>query len=151
VLQRTWGTGAMGMRRCDWAGLLLVVGLPGCGAGSYEARLAAILERNQMPVERDERLPGNPVVAVDFRVAGVGGPIENGTLTKLAVFKQLRSLDLTMSVSDVQLRELAPFLHLESLSLSDTQVTDAGLKQLAALDLPQLHSLNLHYTRVTDA
>src|SRR5262245_23977591 len=52
-------------------------------------------------------------------------------------------------VTDAGLKELAALKQLEVLSLERTNVTDAGLKELAALK--QLQALILRGTKVTDA
>ena len=57
--------------------------------------------------------------------------------------------DLTGTVTDAGLRELADFQNLAWLDLRDTRVTDAGLKELAGLK--KLSTLLLQDTRVTDA
>ena len=60
------------------------------------------------------------------------------------------SLTLSNSqVTDAGLKELAGLKQLQTLGLSDTQVTDAGLKELASLK--QLQTLVLGGTKVTDA
>jgi hypothetical protein len=52
-------------------------------------------------------------------------------------------------VSDAGLKDLAALQHLKELNLSGTQITDAGLKQLAGF--PQLQVLYLNATKVSDA
>ena len=52
-------------------------------------------------------------------------------------------------VTDAGLKELAPLAHLQTLDLRFTEVTDAGLKELAPLT--QLQTLDLGGTKVTDA
>ena len=59
-------------------------------------------------------------------------------------------LDLCLTkVTDAGLKELAALKRLTKLGLTDTKVTDAGMKELAALK--NLTSLILVNTKVTDA
>jgi Leucine-rich repeat (LRR) protein len=59
-------------------------------------------------------------------------------------------LDISSSqVTDAEVKELAALKALTELSLADTQVTDVGVKDLTALK--GLTKLNLGLTQVTDA
>jgi carbon storage regulator CsrA len=63
----------------------------------------------------------------------------------LAFLKQLRSLSLyNTKVTDAGVKELASFKLLLSLDLSNTKVTDTGLPSLT-----QIQSLDLSFTKVT--
>src|SRR5438270_3236639 len=73
-----------------------------------------------------------------------------GVLAKLAAPEQAFGIDLSETkVTDAGLKELAGFKHLAALSLGGTPVTDKGLAELAGL--AQLESLFLNDTHVTDA
>ena len=64
--------------------------------------------------------------------------------------KPVTRIDLSNTkVTDAGLKELAPLTNLELLDLNGTQVTDAGLKELA--HFKNLRILNLWRTQVTDA
>jgi hypothetical protein len=62
----------------------------------------------------------------------------------------LQTLSLwSTEISDAGLKDLAEFKRLKTLHLSQTRVTDAGLKELYALK--GLRTLSLRATRVTPA
>ena len=66
------------------------------------------------------------------------------------LFNAVQWLDLSNTqVTDASLKELAGLKQLRTLNLSNTQVTDAGLKELAGLK--QLQTLYLYRAQVTDA
>ena len=59
----------------------------------------------------------------------------------MAELKGLQSLDLSNTfVTDAGLKELARLMRLQTLNLSGTDVTDAGLKELAGLMLMRLQT-----------
>jgi len=67
----------------------------------------------------------------------------------MSELKQLRELDLSHSqVTDAGLKELASLQQLHTLRLRETNLTDAGLKHLAVLK--QLKHLDVTGTQVTD-
>jgi internalin A len=64
--------------------------------------------------------------------------------------KPVVEVDLhSTAVTDAALKQLAALKNLTALSLSETKVTDAGLKELTTLK--NLTTLHLHYTKVMDA
>ena len=72
-----------------------------------------------------------------------------GELTK-ADLEKLTSLDLGgTQITDAGLKELAKLKQLEGLSLNDTKITDAGLKELVKLQ--KLTTLYLGTIKITDA
>ncbi len=74
----------------------------------------------------------------------------NHLLVKLPIPATAFGLDLSETeVTDAGLKELAGLKSLQTLNLSYTLVTDAGLKELAGLK--SLQALNLGNTQVTDA
>ena len=73
-----------------------------------------------------------------------------GRLAKLPAPAPAFGLDLRRTqVTDAGLKELAGLKSLQALDLGDTKVTDAGLKELAGLK--NLQTLDLCNTQVTDA
>ena len=91
----------------------------------------------------------------------VAPPIVRADPTEDAAIKAIKQLggkveqngkvvDLSSTqVTDAELKELAALKNLTTLNLSETKVTDASLKELA--DLKNLTTLNLSETRVTNA
>ena len=73
---------------------------------------------------------------------------QEGRLAKLPAPTPAFGLCLTQ-MTDAGLKELAGLKSLQALVLYNTKVTDAGLKELAGLK--NLQSLNLGWTKVTDA
>ena len=74
----------------------------------------------------------------------------NDSLRALSVFDKLQTLFLTgTKVTDAGLVHLKGLTNLSRLGLESTQITDAGLTHLGRL--PKLHSLNLYGTNLTDA
>jgi serine/threonine protein kinase len=75
---------------------------------------------------------------------------EEKTVSMLPAPRKAFGLDLSQTkVTDVGLKHLAGLTNLQSLDLWETYVTDAGLKELAGLT--NLQSLDLSDTKVTDA
>src|SRR5947208_8506214 len=104
--------------------LIGAVMLLACRSGAAQADEASAVKAVENlggKVTRDDKLPGKPVIGVNFN-PGV--------------------------VTDAVLKELKDLKQLASLSLRLTKVTDAGLKELE--DLKQLTSLDLRDTEVTD-
>jgi hypothetical protein len=96
---------------------------------------------------RNRELPATPVVEVDFG----GTSITDADLGKLESLLYLWNLRLAdTSITNKGLAELAGFaLHeLSTLNLEKTQVTDAGMKEVAKFK--QLEKLYLRDTNVTD-
>jgi hypothetical protein len=93
-------------------------------------------------VLRDDKQPGKPVIGVSLsggpgRFFGGGGGLPaswpSEILKELKEFKQLTSLDFSRcrGVTGVGFSELKELKQLTALNLSSTQVTDAGVKELA--------------------
>jgi hypothetical protein len=85
-----------------------------------EARAVAAIETRGGSVYRDERAPGNPVTGITF----------------------------SRSISDEDMELVKAFPRLESLSLMDGGITDAGLAPLA--EMTQLRYLDIYRARITD-
>ncbi len=122
-------------------------------------------------VVRDDKLPGMPVVEVDFS----GAMIADADLKLLAGLKDLRKLRLAstkitgaglkalgelenleeldlsfaIAIDDEAVKELAAFKKLKVLSVLNCKVTDAGLKTIAGLD--KLEELKAGQNKLTDA
>src|SRR5436853_4410565 len=109
-------------------------------ARADEASAVKAVENLGGKVTRDDKLPGKPVIGVNFNANP--GVVTDASLKELKDLKQLTSLDLTSTqVTDVGLQELKDLKQLTTLILTGAQVTDAGLKELK--DLKQLTTLNL--------
>jgi hypothetical protein len=128
--------------------LLLAVCLTGCGqtqAVREERAVNAILKLGGS-VERDEKLPGQPVVGVSL--CGIG--VTDSELRELKDLKGLQRLRLGYTeITDLGLKELKELKGLQELGLSCTQITDAGLKELK--ELKGLQALWLNDTLITNA
>ena len=98
-------------------------------------------------VERDDKLPGRPVVGIVF----LGSKKFSGKhLHLLSAFPSLTSLDLTVcqDITDLGLSTIKEFKHLTNLNLCGTKITDSGLKEIG--ELTTLTNLNLSGTAITD-
>ena len=125
-----------------WSTSLEAFGLVSDEEDKAVARLKILNGR----IERDEKQPGKPVVAVTL----------NSELATDVVWKDLAPLT---SVTELDLRftnvtgkgakKISGLIHLRRLELYGTRITDAGLKELAALR--NLTYLGLDFTKVTDA
>ena len=100
----------------------------------------------------------NGFLAFEEKATGLVGAVpvfsfaswKDGVVAKLPVPAALFGLNLYRTqVTDAGLKELAGLKSLHTLDLRGTQVTDAGLKELAGLK--SLHTLYLSGTQVTDA
>jgi serine/threonine protein kinase len=96
-------------------------------------------------ITRNEQDPGKPVIFVQF--AGV--PVADDDIRALAAFKGLQSLDLSRTaVTDAGMKQVGELKKLNLLDLQFTDVGNAGVKHLAGL--ADLRILSLYGTRVTD-
>jgi len=79
-----------------------------------------------------------------------GEAIDDCWAVPLGALSDLQTLDMSYtSVSDAGVKQLSHLRHLELVSLAHTRITDAGLESLTAL--PSLRLLQLHSTRITDS
>jgi internalin A len=128
--------------------LSLAVCLAGCSqkqADQEEKVVNAILELRGT-VERDEKLPGRPVVEVHLE----GPKVTDSDLKNLKELKGLQTLDLgSTKITDAGLKDLKELKGLQTLRLTKTRITDAGLKDLK--ELKGLQELWLVGTKITDA
>jgi internalin A len=149
------------------ASLLDDAALVSAEAHAYAVQL---VEKYGGKVLRDDKQPGEPVIAVNLsRAPFPGGKKGGGTgftrgdgagglpaswpsdlLKELKQFKQLASLDLSGrgGVSGRGFSELKELKQLTTLDLGRTQVTNEGLSELKELKL--LKELDLGATKVTD-
>ena len=110
---------------------LLVLALT--GRADEAAAVKAIKELGGT-VERDDKLPGKPVSAVDF----LKNTPTDAVLKELKELKSLQKLDLTATkVTDAGLKELKELNSLQWLYLYNTKVTAAGAEKLQKA-LPKL-------------
>ncbi len=150
-------------------GLLLFVGLTGCGGSTSEsestaddpksgvnakgeaAEPAAGQESPTAEIEKlggtvflDENSPEKPVVYVDLK----GTKTTDAALMRLKGMTKLENLDLTKTqITDAGLEHLKGLTALTSLVLRDTQITDAGLEHLKGLT--KLQGVILEGAKVT--
>jgi hypothetical protein len=93
-----------------------------------------------------EKLIANPIVEEAIREA-LKKP--TGEFTKVDLEK-VRQFNLTETkITDAGLKDIAKLQNLTDLDLSRNQITDAGLKDIAKLQ--NLKGLDLNFTKITDA
>src|SRR5437764_318290 len=87
-------------------------------SGDGEAAAVKALEKIGAKITRDEQQAGKPVIGIDL--ARKTDAVTDQTLMELAVFKQLRSLDLTgcYKIKDAGVKALAACPQLQTLSLA---------------------------------
>ena len=99
----------------------------------------------------DAELPKIAVISQDLNLVLTSCPITNDGLSNLAGKTNVRCLNLAKtSVNDEGMKHLRG-MNLQSLDLSATKVTDAGLATLGEFDFPHLKEIALERTRITDA
>src|SRR5438067_2530453 len=115
------------MRTMLIGAVMLLACLSGA-ARADEASAVKAVEKLGGTVTRDDKLPGKPVIGVNFNA----NPhvVTDAILKELKHFKQLTTLGLggnCFQVTDAGLKELADLKQLTTLGLGRTQVTDEGL------------------------
>ena len=131
--------------------VLLVSGIVGPSAlaqtgDGEQARAVAAIENLGGKVERDQKSPGQPVVAVDLRMTDV----TDTDLASLEGLNRLRHVSLSASrITDAGLMHLKGLANLRRLDLDFNRITDAGLVHLEGLT--KLRRLDLRVTKVTTA
>ncbi len=120
-------------------------GTPAAERISEEQAIAEI-QKLGGKVTLDEKSPGRPVIAVDFRGKKIvdAGPEHEKRLAHFLAPNAVKS-----RATDAGLEYLKRLTQLQTLDLAYTQVTDAGLAHLK--DLTQLRTLDLFGTQITDA
>ena len=123
-------------------GLLLVMGMVGCGEPTLEESLAA-WEKLGGRIEREQ----GEVVAVDFP----DGNLTDAGLMHLKRMTNLETLDLKTctQITDAGLVHIKDLTNLQWIDLTNTKVTDTGLLHLKGMT--NLQELSLGNTKVTDA
>jgi Leucine-rich repeat (LRR) protein len=134
---------------------IAAVVLVGCSKDTPETSQAAEAEPQVTPEPTpeptpvspaDEKLIAHPIVE---RVVRNKFKKPEGELTE-ADLESVRSLSLSETqITDAGLKDVANLQKLTSLSLSNTKITDAGLKEVAKLQ--KLTRLSLSDTQITDA
>ena len=127
--------------------LALTLPMAGCGAKPTpeQAEAIAMIERLGGRLKFADDRPGRPVV----EIALGGTPVADADLRRLACFPELETLSLFDSaIGDQGLARLALFVKLQTLYLGRTRVTDDGLTVLA--DMSKLKTLGLSDTQITD-
>lgn len=112
-----------------------------------QAAIAQLKQIGGVLIHYDDRLPGRPVILVDF----TNHPdFHEDWLQHLAAFPHLSGLSLAgTAVTDQGLRHIKKLRTLEALTLAETAVTDEGLVELVGLK--KLRSLDVRITGVTAA
>jgi Leucine-rich repeat (LRR) protein len=121
-------------------GLLLVMGMVGCGGGDEPTPLR--IESAKSTTPPDQYLDEEPLIALDLLDARITKNDQG--------FGQVIHVNLERTqVTDAGLMHLKGLTNLQTLRLGGTNITDAGLVNLK--ELTNLTSLNLYNTKVTDA
>jgi hypothetical protein len=98
----------------------------------------------------DAELPKIAVISQDLNLVLTSCPITNDGLSSLAGKNNVRCLNLARtSVNDDGMKHLQG-MNLQSLDLSATKITDAGLATLGEFEFPHLREIALERTRITD-
>lgn len=142
--------------------------LPAARADEAEEKAVALLERQGAKYTRDERLPGRPIVAINYASCSAteehlkilaalphlreldlrrAHNFYREMLPLLAEFKSLTTLGLTLN--DAWLEHVAKLRHVTTFDFEVIEATDAGMKML--VPMPGVRTLDLSRTRVTDA
>jgi hypothetical protein len=128
---------------CLGLSLLLAHG-QACFADEAEDQVAAWLVKLGGTVERDRKSAQSPVVS-----ATLPASIDDQAIGRIAVFRHLQVLDLSQTqITNVGLRSLSELRHLRELDLLGTAIGGDGCKVIAGLR--ELHKLNLAHTSVAD-
>lgn len=133
--------------------LLLIAAVVGLNASSVsasdttnESRLADKVELFGGRVKRGTTQPGHPVVTVTFQGSA---RFSEKYLHLLKQFTNLTTLEFdNTQITDAGLKELSELKHLTTLYLNNTQITDNGLLELEKLK--SLTTLSLFNSRITD-
>ena len=119
------------------------------------AHLAELPSLESLDISGNPRITGTGLAGFKSLKAVTlnGNGLTDAGLKSVARLTTLQSLNLNLSgnkgITDAGIAELKSLQHLlPSLDLSDTRVTDAGLKELAALQ--GLQALNLNHTSIGD-
>lgn len=116
-------------------------------SAEQRAAVGVLLEHGGVMLHRDDRLPGGPIVLVDF----TNHPeFRDDWLKSLSAFPELQNVGLAgTALTDASLDYLGQLPKLQTLTLNDTPVTDAGLAKLQ--QCTALRTLDVRGTRVSAA
>jgi hypothetical protein len=99
----------------------------------------------------DAQLPKIAVISQDINLDLTSCPITNDGLSSLAGKNNIRCLSLAKTaVNDDGMKHLRG-MNLQSLDLSATKITDAGLATLGECEFPRLKEITLEHTSITNA
>jgi Leucine Rich repeat len=99
----------------------------------------------------DAELPKIAVISQDINLVLSSCPVTNDGLSSIAGKNNVRCLSLAKTaVNDDGMKHLKG-MNLQSLDLSATKITDAGLATLGECDFPRLKEIALERTGITDA
>ena len=111
-----------------------------------EPKAIAKIELLGGKVTRDDKLPGCPVIGIDFQESK---RLSDKYLHLLRQFPNLTSLSLrNTKITDAGMKEIGKLHTLKSLNLWNTPITDAGLREIRELN--GLTELILVSTKITD-
>ena len=135
--------------------MMAAVVLVGCSKDTPETSQAVEAEAQVIRAPSPERDPVSTVneklIADPIVLSAVHNSIEKhvGKLNEkdLENVTDLKLIDT--QITDAGLKDVAKLHNLERLNLINTGVTDTGLKEVAKLE--KLNSLNLKFTQITDA
>jgi Leucine-rich repeat (LRR) protein len=125
-----------GNRRTTTFIVLLVNGLPPINRVHATDKLDKAIERIQSlggQIKRDEKLPGRPLTEITLR-----GNAFDGNVPELRFFTNLTKLDLgDTDITDAGLKEVSGLKNLKVLYLRGTKISDASVTELRKT-LPRL-------------
>jgi hypothetical protein len=108
----------------------LVLALATYAADEVEDKAIADIMKLGGKIERDDKKPGSPVIAVDLS----GKKVKDADLKCLKTFGELKSLKLDDTrITDDGLKHVKDLKNLRRLTVSFTATSDEGLKQIAGL------------------
>jgi hypothetical protein len=122
-------------------------GAPPALSAEQKQAVRTLLEYGGVLLHRNDRLPGHPIVLVDF----TNHPeFRNEWLKTLTAFPELQNVGLAgTALTDAGLDYVQRIPKLQTLTLNDTPVTDLGLTKLSACT--QLRTLDVRGTHVSTA
>ena len=135
-------------------GLLLVVGIIGCGKSDLveqEANDTRVPDR-KMAIQSLEKIGGIFVASPNGTVRSLqlyDAQRTDAALVHLKSLTTLKDVSLFLQITDAGLANLSGLKQLTSLRLNGTQITDVGMAHLKKL--PHLEQLLISSPRITDA
>ena len=137
--------------------MIAVVALVGCGKkeapkGEIRVKVQRVTPNPELPKAAVGKLIADPIVEKAIRKKMMGPPFfkkVTGELTEADLAKVTELSLNNTEITDAGLKELPKLQQLTTLNLSFTQITDASIKDLAKLK--QLRNLYLSNTKITEA